>query len=95
MNVKVDMKCGNSAFVAGRKEVEVVRILRDLAKKVEEGGIDDYPCKDGNGNTVGHLVFEDIEPTCEVCHHEECDVGPLSSLEEHDSICQECLNEGR
>lgn len=48
-------QCDNAAFEGDDMRVEIVRILRSVAGKVEEFGPPDlyYPVRDVNGNTVG------------------------------------------
>ena len=59
--VGVSISCRNAAFEEGCAE-EVVRILRDLAERIERDGIDTtqpprqgerYSLRDSNGNAVG------------------------------------------
>lgn len=58
MKVLISIDCGNAAFDDGMEGVEVARILRELAEKVDERGMregDVYPARDVNGNRVGEL----------------------------------------
>ena len=48
----VFIRTGNDAFQPDTRE-EIARILRELADKVESGGIPPHTLKDYNGNTVG------------------------------------------
>ena len=52
------IKTENAAFED--RELEVARILRDVAQRIE----DDYQsgsCRDSNGNLVGDFSFDDVE----------------------------------
>lgn len=48
----------NSAF-DGDQSIEVVRILKDAVRRIEETGNFDFPLKDVNGNTVGQIFSMD------------------------------------
>jgi hypothetical protein len=55
MNVTIKIACDNAAF-GDAPEVEVARILHDLARKIEAQGLNSIEkLRDGNGNTVGSL----------------------------------------
>ena len=54
MNVTITINCENAAFGL-HPEHEVGRILKDLATKVFQRGVEDMPCMDENGNKVGWL----------------------------------------
>ncbi len=60
--MRVTIETGNAAFheVDGAKGIEVARILRDLADRVEEQGCpavgEFYTVRDFNGNAVGTAV---------------------------------------
>ena len=49
---RVKIRCNNDAFVAGKRCNEIARILRDLAKHVENG-YTTATMRDINGNVVG------------------------------------------
>ena len=52
------IKTENAAFED--RELEVARILRDVAQRIE----DDYQsgsCRDSNGNLVGDFSFDDVD----------------------------------
>lgn len=51
--INISIETGNAAFEDGPTEVEVGRILRELATKFEDGGLSDTPLRDINGNRVG------------------------------------------
>jgi hypothetical protein len=60
MVFKLEIECDNEAFT-DCPEIEVARILRDAAKRVEMQSGLDYSTsllRDANGNTVGHFVAE-------------------------------------
>lgn len=67
MKAKIEIDCGNAAFdfFSGGPAPEVARILKKLAARIEEEGIDlpDYEIGlyDINGNKVGKLEVEDWE----------------------------------
>jgi hypothetical protein len=62
IDIEIKINCDNSAFT-GMPEYETARILRDLAQKLEQRGMEDIPCMDLNGNRVGDLVVTDqIDP---------------------------------
>jgi len=54
MKVTIKIQCDNEAF-SDDPGIEVSRILRELADKMENGSFMDYPCYDVNGNRVGDL----------------------------------------
>lgn len=61
MTVTITIDCDNAAFEA-HADLEVVRILRDLARRIDDGegtplGTSAYPLslRDINGNTVGTM----------------------------------------
>lgn len=56
---------GNAAFEDGNDRDEIARILREVAKKIEDG-YEDISVRDYNGNTVG---------TLELCLEIDEDVG--------------------
>ncbi len=55
MKFKVKMKCDNDAFRG--PPVEVVRLLRLIADKIEAGGDRTGEVIDKNGNSVGFYGF--------------------------------------
>jgi uncharacterized metal-binding protein len=57
MNVTIKIACDNAAFHP-LPDLEVARILRNLASKLETRGIEEMMCIDGNGNGVGWLTAE-------------------------------------
>lgn len=67
MKVNITINCGNAAFDLdhGGPAHEVARILKKLAKRIEDEGIDlpnyDVPLHDINGNKVGKLEVEGWE----------------------------------
>ncbi len=52
MKFSLEIECDNAAF-EDEPATEIGRILREAAKRVEDGNID-FPLRDINGNTVGH-----------------------------------------
>lgn len=61
MEFKLEMDCNNDAF-AEDLEVELARILRDVANKVRAGH-GNGPVRDSNGNKVGsfEIIVEEEE----------------------------------
>jgi hypothetical protein len=58
MKINITIECNNAAF-ENAPEVETARILRELARKVEQLGLNDnIPIIDMNGNKVGKLEVE-------------------------------------
>jgi hypothetical protein len=58
MKINITIECNNAAF-ENTPEVETARILRELARKVEQLGLNDnIPLIDMNGNKVGKLEVE-------------------------------------
>jgi len=57
VKVKIEINCDNAAFES--PELEVGRILRELADRVEVNGLDEVPLRDYNGNRVGQLSVID------------------------------------
>lgn len=55
MEITITINTDNDAFADGNLETEVARILNYLAARVKVGGVDTYPIKDINGNTVGEM----------------------------------------
>jgi len=56
MDFKLSLNCDNDAF--WQPELEVTRILKQLAKKVENGLVEGV-ILDHNGNKVGNWEFTD------------------------------------
>lgn len=56
MKIKITIQCDNAAFDPASA---AVRILRDLADKMEARGAENIQCMDENGNPVGGLVVTD------------------------------------
>ena len=59
--ITIRIDCGNDAFKP-RPEIEVARILRDLADRIEELGINEVfsGLNDANGNRVGDFSADDF-----------------------------------
>lgn len=57
MNVKIEIACDNAAF-QDEPTIEIARILRELADRVERRDQPESPIglRDINGNTVGEMV---------------------------------------
>ena len=58
MNIRIIIETDNAAFEDTGEEIETARILRDLADKVESGGLGDFNLMYINGNTVGQMDVE-------------------------------------
>lgn len=58
MNIRIIIETENAAFQEVGEEIETARILRELADKVESGGLGDFNLRDINGNTVGQMDVE-------------------------------------
>ena len=58
MNFELKLNCDNGAFWS--PELEIQRILNELAKKIENGLVEGI-IQDHNGNTVGKWGFTDID----------------------------------
>jgi hypothetical protein len=54
MDAKITVNMDNAAF-EGSPATELARILRKLAKRIEDTGCDYAPIMDENGNKVGEL----------------------------------------
>lgn len=54
---KLEIKTGNEAF-GDHPHFEVARILKKLAWKIEEQGLDSCVLVDLNGNSVGKAVWK-------------------------------------
>jgi hypothetical protein len=55
-NLKISLE--NEAFYSEQKHAELIRILRELADRLEEhGGLTGTNIRDVNGNTVGKVSF--------------------------------------
>lgn len=68
INISIELKTGNDAFATAGKEVEVERIMREVAAKVDfsrkDLGLDERTTlRDYNGQPVGFLHLE--------CNYEE------------------------
>ena len=59
MKFVINIECDNAAF-AEDPEYEVSRILREVAKQVEDGFVTIY-LRDTNGNPVGMAEFTEIK----------------------------------
>jgi hypothetical protein len=53
MKATIKIAMDNAAFVDAPPGVELAAILRDLAKHLERGDVDDRTLRDTNGNRVG------------------------------------------
>lgn len=67
MNFYVEIECNNAAFgpPMGEPEIELARILRDLAIRLEGGDVSGR-LRDVNGNTVGSFGYTQFS-----AHHEK------------------------
>ena len=54
MKFRATIDMGNAAFDDGNAPVELARILRDMADKIEDRWWREGPCADVNGNLVGN-----------------------------------------
>lgn len=52
------IETGNAAFDEGNAHLEVARILRELAKKIEQSEFMEHKLYDINGNRVGECSYE-------------------------------------
>lgn len=52
----IEINTDNDAF-GDNPKIEIARILRLHAKKIEDWGIEDRPILDRNGNKVGSLKY--------------------------------------
>ena len=58
MKFKLEIDTANEAF-AGREDLEIARIMRDLAHRIIQGGlVDAQRVRDMNGNTCGGYTYE-------------------------------------
>ena len=55
--IQIEIRTENAAF-DGQPELEIARILRLLADKIESTGLEDYSLRDINGNTVGSMIYD-------------------------------------
>lgn len=61
MRIRIELECDNSAF-EGTPAREVSRILKNLARSAENGGLAELDGKklmDINGNSVGRVEIEE------------------------------------
>ena len=56
-NITITINTENAAFEDGDGNIELVRILRDLASKVESGS-NPETLRDINGNKVGTVIYK-------------------------------------
>ena len=56
MDAKITVNMDNAAF-DGRPASQLARILRKLAKRIEDTGCDYAPIMDENGNKVGEFII--------------------------------------
>ena len=56
-NITISINTENSAFEDGDGNIELARILRDLASKVESGS-NSETLRDINGNKVGTVIYK-------------------------------------
>lgn len=62
MNIQITINCDNAAF-GDTPEVEINRILQNLAEDVRFGNLEDQKLMDSNGNCVGHFeLIEEAKP---------------------------------
>jgi len=59
--LKITINTDSSAF-DGQPELEIERILKDIAQGIGSGRIDEaQPIRDINGNTIGQLTLDEEE----------------------------------
>lgn len=56
--MRITINTGDAAFEGQNKEIEVSRILKELAQEIEHKGIRKYLLRDINGNRVGYMEVE-------------------------------------
>ncbi len=56
--LKLEIELQNDAFQDGAAWYEVMNILQAAANNIGQNGLNDFPLKDINGNTVGKVFFE-------------------------------------
>ncbi len=57
--ITLTINTGNAAFTLNGEEYETARILRDLAERITDNGLQDRTIRDINGNSVGKLTVTD------------------------------------
>ena len=57
MKVVIEIKTDNAAF-GDETDVEIARILANLARHIEFTGVKETPIMDINGNKVGHILMD-------------------------------------
>ena len=53
----IEIETGNEAFADGNEAAELARILREAARKIENGHTE-FKLRDYNGNRVGYCEYE-------------------------------------
>ena len=56
----IEIETGNAAFADGNEAAELARILREAARKIENGHTE-FKLRDYNGNRVGYCEYEPSE----------------------------------
>ena len=56
-SLTIKIETGNAAFADGNEAAELARILREAARRIEDGHTEFKPC-DYNGNRVGYCYYE-------------------------------------
>ena len=51
---KIIIDTENAAFDGKDADIEIARILRELAEDVEQGGVENITLRDVNGNSIGY-----------------------------------------
>ena len=66
----IEIETGNEAFADGNEAAELARILREAARKIENGHTE-FKLHDYNGNRVGYCEYEPGEDDSEEDDSEE------------------------
>ena len=59
MPIHVEISSNLSSAFEADETAEVIRVLRDTARKLEEGRTENFKVNDINGNQCGKVVFSD------------------------------------
>lgn len=84
MDITIKINTDNVAFSGG--DFETVRILRELADKIESNGVEFVNLRDINGNKVGFVEFEGDDSDMKDEKEEEL-------RDDDDDQCPDCLHQ--
>ena len=59
-SLTIEIETGGEAFADGNEAAELARILREAARKIENGHTE-FKLRDYNGNRVGYCEYEPSE----------------------------------